>query len=312
MLGRDDSLESPLRESRTLELTATDNFWGYVASGLKLAYEGGQNVNWRVVHGGVGGRIALPHYPFEKTRFWLETSTETKIDPAKDQSESHSLASRSNPIEAVFREQWLELTRQTSDLAARQLLQYQQALSSNDHAGVIDSAEIPELICQGNWRLIVLNGKDSRQVLESARAFPVRLPDKFETNFQSVKSHGDTDGSIGATVVWEVENHESAAPDTPNPVATTRMLGTQLGRPLTMIFAGVGDHYLNMGSDLYEGNERFRNTFDQCAKLIIGEINQDIREILFKKIVQPKSGNKNQIDLRAMLGRGRSGCPVFG
>ena len=309
MLGRDDSLERPLREIPTLELTATDNFWGYVASGLKLAYEGGQNINWRVVHGGVNGRISLPHYPFEKTRFWLETGTEAKATPAKDQSERHSLASGSNPIEAVFREQWLELTRQTSDLAARQFLQYQQMLGSNDHVGNIDSVESPELICQGNWRLIVLNGTDSRQILASAQAFPVSLPDQFEANFQSVKSQGDTDGLIGAAVVWEAENHESVSVDIPHPVATTRILGTQLGRPLTMIFAGVGDHYLNMGSDLYEGNERFRNTFDQCAQLITGETNQDIREILFKKSVQPKSGNKNQIDLRAMLGRDVQGAP---
>jgi acyl transferase domain-containing protein len=214
MLGRDDSLESPLRETPTLELTATDNFWGYVASGLKLAYEGGQNINWRVVHGSVSGRISLPHYPFEKTRFWLETGTEAKITPAKDPSERHSLASGSNPIEAVFREQWLELTRQTNDLAARQFLQYQQMLGSNDHAGNIDSVEIPELICQGNWRLIVLNGTDSRQILASAQAFPVSLPDEFEANFQSVKAQGGTDGLIGAAVVWEAESHESVSLDT--------------------------------------------------------------------------------------------------
>lgn len=309
MLGRDDDLESPLRESSTLELTVTDDFWRYVTSGLKLAYEGGQNVNWKAVHGSVGGRIALPHYPFEKTRFWMETGTERKITPLIDQPENNLQTGRPNHIETVFREQWLELTRQTSDLAERQFLQYQQALSSNENTQITDLAEIPELICQGNWRLMVLIGKDSSELVESARTLPVKLPDEFETNFQSVKSQRETDGLIGAAVVWEAENHESGAPDIAKPVATTRMLETQLGRPLTMILAGVGDHYLNMGSDLYEGNERFRNTFDQCAQLIIGVIDQDIREILFKRAAQQDSGNKNEIDLRAMLGREVQGTP---
>ncbi len=84
-----------------------------------------------------------------------------------------------------------------------------------------------------------------------------------------------------------------------------RTAGASLfGRPLGFVFAGVGDHYAGMGSELYASEPVFRAAIDRCADLLLPRLGVDLRDLMF----EPRTGGSEPqpaIDLRSMLGRGR-------
>jgi amino acid adenylation domain-containing protein len=51
--------------------------------------------------------------------------------------------------------------------------------------------------------------------------------------------------------------------------------------PAAFIFPGQGSQYINMGLRLYQGEPRFRDVVDRCAKTLSPELGCDIREFLF-------------------------------
>lgn len=75
--------------------------------------------------------------------------------------------------------------------------------------------------------------------------------------------------------------------------------------PVAFMFPGLGDHYVDMGRDLYRDFPVFRAAVDECAKTLTPELGLDIREIVFP---DPEPGATvtaaPAVDLRRMLGRG--------
>ncbi|HEX6290021.1 MAG TPA: amino acid adenylation domain-containing protein [Herpetosiphonaceae bacterium] len=60
--------------------------------------------------------------------------------------------------------------------------------------------------------------------------------------------------------------------------------------PIAFMFAGLGDHYLDMGLELYQAAPVFRETIDRCAALLKPELGLDLREVLYPRgtAAQPK------------------------
>ena len=50
---------------------------------------------------------------------------------------------------------------------------------------------------------------------------------------------------------------------------------------LTFLFPGQGAQYLDMGKALYENEVAFRKAFDECAKILMDELQLDIKEIIY-------------------------------
>ncbi len=50
---------------------------------------------------------------------------------------------------------------------------------------------------------------------------------------------------------------------------------------VVFVFPGQGSQYLNMGRELYEQEQMFRQSVDDCAELLIPLMKEDIREIIF-------------------------------
>ena len=50
---------------------------------------------------------------------------------------------------------------------------------------------------------------------------------------------------------------------------------------VVFVFPGQGSQYLNMGRELYEQEQVFRQSVDDCAELLIPLMKEDIREIIF-------------------------------
>jgi FkbM family methyltransferase len=81
--------------------------------------------------------------------------------------------------------------------------------------------------------------------------------------------------------------------------------------PAGFMFPGLGDHYVNMGLELYEAEPVFRAEIDRSAEILRPELGLDLREVLYPPSERPgAAGAKEQggakgpgIDLRRMLGR---------
>ncbi len=60
-----------------------------------------------------------------------------------------------------------------------------------------------------------------------------------------------------------------------------------INRPVAMMFAGVGDHYLHMGRELYESEMVFRETIEQCSRVLQPYLGCSVRELLYPPEASP-------------------------
>ncbi|MGB9178314.1 MAG: type I polyketide synthase, partial [Pyrinomonadaceae bacterium] len=63
-----------------------------------------------------------------------------------------------------------------------------------------------------------------------------------------------------------------------------RVLSGQSGsgkRGVVFMFSGQGTEYVNMGRELYEGEERFRAVVDRCAESLLPHLGLDLREVIY-------------------------------
>ncbi|MFL6235265.1 MAG: beta-ketoacyl synthase N-terminal-like domain-containing protein [Thermoanaerobaculia bacterium] len=76
-------------------------------------------------------------------------------------------------------------------------------------------------------------------------------------------------------------------------------------RPLVFLFPGLGDHYVDMGRELYDSEPLFAAEVDRCAEILRPHLGVDVREILFSAGPRSVSTDaEKKVDLRAMLRRG--------
>ncbi|TCP54572.1 amino acid adenylation domain-containing protein [Tumebacillus sp. BK434] len=83
-------------------------------------------------------------------------------------------------------------------------------------------------------------------------------------------------------------------------------------RPVAFLFAGTGDHYVNMASELYKTEPTFKQHVDRCSELLMPHLGLDLRDILYPEAIsaerdsdsdQPTSVSAPAFDLRKMLRR---------
>lgn len=52
---------------------------------------------------------------------------------------------------------------------------------------------------------------------------------------------------------------------------------------IVFMFPGQGSQYVNMGKELYLNEPVYKNSVDQCAEILLAEIGEDIREVIFNE-----------------------------
>jgi acyl transferase domain-containing protein/acyl carrier protein len=72
-------------------------------------------------------------------------------------------------------------------------------------------------------------------------------------------------------------------------------------RPITFMFPGLGEQYVNMAAGLYQQEPVFRTTFDECCNYLRREIGVDLREVLF---AEDTANNRSSTDLQKLFFRG--------
>ena len=76
-------------------------------------------------------------------------------------------------------------------------------------------------------------------------------------------------------------------------------------RPITFMFPGLGDQYINMAAGLYHNEPLFRQVIDHCCEVLQPYLGVDLRPLLFSQNGGGKETSVGQmdLDLRQMLGR---------
>ncbi len=79
-------------------------------------------------------------------------------------------------------------------------------------------------------------------------------------------------------------------------------------RPAVFLFPGLGDHYVDMGRELYESEPAFTAEVDRCAEILRSHLGIDVREVLFSagSRAAVSVASERRTDLRAMLRRGEA------
>lgn len=94
--------------------------------------------------------------------------------------------------------------------------------------------------------------------------------------------------------------------------SATPELGALADRPVSFMFPGLGEQYVNMGLGLYRAEPEFRNQVDQCCELLKPELGLDLRTVLYPDRDRPESAHtlaagapapRPGLDLRRMIGR---------
>ncbi|HEX6904705.1 MAG TPA: beta-ketoacyl synthase N-terminal-like domain-containing protein [Thermoanaerobaculia bacterium] len=75
-------------------------------------------------------------------------------------------------------------------------------------------------------------------------------------------------------------------------------------RPVAFLFPGLGDHYVDMGRELYETEPVYAAEVDRCAEILKPHLGVDLREVMFSRGPWSPSDEERKTDLRALLGRG--------
>ncbi|MGW4690252.1 FkbM family methyltransferase [Streptomyces sp. NPDC004244] len=78
----------------------------------------------------------------------------------------------------------------------------------------------------------------------------------------------------------------------------------QAAASVAFMFPGLGDHYVDMGRELYRDFPVFRDAVDTCADALVPELGLDIREVVFPDPTpSERTAAAPAVDLRRMLGR---------
>ena len=97
------------------------------------------------------------------------------------------------------------------------------------------------------------------------------------------------------------------AEEHPKRVVSARTGDTR--RPVVLLLPGVGDHYVGMGRELYDGWPVFRREVDRCAEILEPLLGRDVRGILYPRDARRDApGKARGIDLEKMLDGVASGA----
>jgi acyl transferase domain-containing protein/acyl-CoA synthetase (AMP-forming)/AMP-acid ligase II/acyl carrier protein len=81
-------------------------------------------------------------------------------------------------------------------------------------------------------------------------------------------------------------------------------------RPVAFLFPGLGDHYVDMGRELYRSEAGFRERVDRCCEILRPYLGLDLRTVLYPEPDGAAPAAPPGLDLRRLVGRSRGGEPA--
>src|SRR5579883_1161469 len=165
------------------------------------------------------------------------------------------------------------------------------------------------------WQLFVVSARTERALDMQTQQLTTYIKEHPSTNLADIAYSYQTSrsalthrraivGKDAADVLRTLENRD--------PLRTFN--GAYQSSPaVTFMFPGLGDHYANMGWQLYQSEPVFRQAIDECAEILLPLLQRDIRDLLYpdREQIQTDEYHINEFatltgsapDLRQMLKR---------
>ena len=166
------------------------------------------------------------------------------------------------------------------------------------------------------WNLIVLSAKSEASLEESTERLAQHLkryPDQNPSDIAYTYQLGRKQFEHRRIIVGLGQQHLLRTLDMRDPKFFLTSICRSGDRPVTFMFPGLGDHYVNMAAELYKNESIFKETIEYCSQLLKSYNGLDLTAALYpqgeegaitgtsdKSDVMPDS----TIDLRRMLRRG--------
>lgn len=159
------------------------------------------------------------------------------------------------------------------------------------------------------WRLILLSADSLaelqaaqerlRTALNSYRSGP-RLPAVSHFGFSQDRRPGRYRGALLFPETATGDADLTAASDRLRPAAVEHLED----RPVTLMFPGLGEQYLNMGLGLYRTEPIFQSALDGCAQILSAQVGLELKSALYPASTPDSSAAASgALDLRRLLGR---------
>jgi acyl transferase domain-containing protein len=169
--------------------------------------------------------------------------------------------------------------------------------------------KIPSQSLSPNWQLLMLSAKtgaeldvETTKLIEQLKERPDNLAEIAHT-LRNRKAFNHR-----RMLVCQDANDAIKALETLDSKRVGTMSREPTNRPITFMFPGVGDHYVNMAQGLYQTETTFREHIDECCEKLLPHLGQDLREILYpnseksaEKVVDDTA--QPRFDLKKMLKR---------
>ncbi len=157
-----------------------------------------------------------------------------------------------------------------------------------------------------NYQLLVVSAKTSSALDTATTNLVNHLQQHPELNLADVAytlQVGRHGLSHRRTVVCQDTQDAIAALQNPKRVLTSTQDMNE--RSVAFMFTGLGTHYVNMGSELYQLEPTFREHLDRCCSLFQPLLGLNLKEVIYptSSAKQEATQEKSGIDLRQMLGR---------
>ncbi|HEV7516622.1 MAG TPA: beta-ketoacyl synthase N-terminal-like domain-containing protein, partial [Thermoanaerobaculia bacterium] len=164
------------------------------------------------------------------------------------------------------------------------------------------------------WQLLVLSAK-SATALDGATADLAK----------HLEGRPDLDSAGLADVAWTLQAGRRLFPHrralvcrdaadaralltTPDLARVVSTVEGSSGRPVVFLFPGLGDHYVDMGRELYASEPRFKEELDRSADFLAPLLGLDLREAIFRGGDDERArGAGSGTDLKALLRRTAGG-----
>ena len=173
---------------------------------------------------------------------------------------------------------------------------------TNAHVILEEAPPMIATVSERPYHLLVLSAK-TNSALEAATsnlgAYLAQQPDIAEADLSYTLQVGRQAFNHRRVMVCRDREHAIALLNMQEPhnvwtdvVETTR-------RPVAFLFSGQGTQYVNMTRDLYETEDVFRQTVDQCASILHQHLACDLREVLYaaSEDVERNTQRLNQTEL---------------
>ena len=182
---------------------------------------------------------------------------------------------------------------------------------TNAHVIVEEAMRQPSVVSARPWQLLVLSARSSAALETATDNLVAWLQENSEANLADVAytlQVGRKKFDYRRALVCRDVNDALEALRTRD---ARRLLNSVKGtdkRPVVFMLAGVGDHYVDMGQELYAAETVFREQLDRCAQVLLPILGEDIRAVLYPGTdltnpIKAFAPDKPDLDLRQMLRR---------